>query len=287
MGKERVDIEELRRKAKLFILNFLGRDRVNRDFAIYDYEKILEVVLSDLISSDIGRRGFMLRLAGQSGSGKSSQLLPAAKSIFAGRGSKSVIISVRNFAKYHPFYKEIEAKYGLRLIREKTNGFALYLLFLKLERLISDRYDIIFEVTLLDRDFERYISALLRDNGYIVDYHIMAVSKEQSDIWIKDRARNDSSMEQGREVSTYSSDYFYKALPLGIAAIGDEDKRSRCFLWSSNGFGPVVSTRMGRDEILIELENYRNLKLEGRDVEILLLNKKAWFKRYYKEDILF
>ena len=83
----------------------------------------------------------MFRIGGQSGSGKTTQLMPSIQNIIEKKNNNFINISIRLFSKYHPYYNNLLNQYGEGMIREKTNGFALLLIFRITELLIQNALD--------------------------------------------------------------------------------------------------------------------------------------------------
>jgi len=179
------------------------------------------------------------RLAGQSGSGKTTQLLPTLAGLEELRSNTPLVIAVRNFVKYHPKYEEIIATCEKGEIREKTNGFALKCLCAAFKQVMTMGYLTILDVTVLDPRFEEFINKQIQDNEYVAQYHILAVSKSLSD-WFIDKRKNDSgSAETGKIVKQESKDYFYDILPIGIDYLGNVDSESVAFVWSAYEMEPI------------------------------------------------
>ena len=195
----------------------------------------------------------LYRLAGQSGSGKTTQLLPAILEVERKKGNKPIVLGVRSFVEYYPKYKELLQTVGRADIRERTNGFALKCLAATLKLLIEGGYLIILDMTLLGVEFERFAWGCLRANGYRLEYHIMAVSKELSQSFIEKRTRKGD--EGGRIVKQTSQDYFYDILPVALEYLANQDNKSRCFVWTAydkeptyigNLLGGVAALEKGR-----------------------------------------
>ena len=187
----------------------------------------------------------LYRLTGQTGSGKTTRLLPMALSKCTG---KPVIINVGMFAKYYPDYQEIKNQ---RDMREITNGFSLKCLYATLNEIAKVGYLIVFDKTLLSVELERFVHDLLSENGYEIEYHIKAVSREQSDAFLRKRM-----LEQGRIVSDESKDYFYEILTVGLEFLARVDNKIIAHVWSvddellyAGGVeGAVKALKTGRGE---------------------------------------
>ena len=211
------------------------------DFSRNQWEQWSHLAYTD-VTKDRGRDSctsspFCIRLVGQSGSGKTSQLLPAIK--YALEGQSYISLAVRFFAKYHPYLEKIRELYGEKQIREKTNAFALILLTLVLQRCLENKLSVLLEMTLLTADYERFVYKLLRDNGYFCDYHCLAVSKAISDAWIQQRCK-----ETQREVSEKSSRFFFETLQSAFEMLQKETNKipNRVFIWNHTQELPIISS---------------------------------------------
>ncbi|MDR1498671.1 MAG: zeta toxin family protein [Rickettsiales bacterium] len=231
------------------------------------------------------KKPFVFRIGGQSGSGKTTQLMPSIKSVV---GGNFVDISVRRFAQSHPNYAGLLEKFGEGMIREKTNSFALLMLFRIIELLMESHYNILFEVTILSPDFENYLAKLAKKNRYDVHFHILSVPHIKSDHWIEKRMIL-SKTEGNRVVLKSSSNFFYDILPVALAEIMRLKiwtRNDKIFLW--NGFDslPSVSGKIYRNKKFMKLfEYYRNYdSFECVDEEKLLESKISWFRRYYSPE---
>ncbi len=273
--KEKIEI--LRTKALSFVTSSWQKPELSMKYPVNDLESIVNRIIP-ILTINKAQKAFMIRLAGQSGSGKSTQLLPAAVEAFKAMDIDPITINVRYFSTFHPHYEKIKLEYGEENIRENTNGFALLLLFLTLEKLIKLGYPILFEVTLLDADFELYFSELAKTKEYSIDYHIIAVSKQISDSWIENRKKF-SSTEKKRKVAKTSSDYFFKALPIAIESL--KNTNNNCFIWSGYNKNPVFIGKIADNNALQTLKDYQNKEFTLQSTEKLLNSKTKWFSNYY------
>jgi predicted kinase len=162
-----------------------------------------------------------MRIVGQSGSGKSTQVLPAVLSA----NPNSVIVAVRNFTKY---FRNRTA------CREKSNGFCLRVLTKVLSQLIAARSDIILDMTLLPKRYEKQLLKRLQNNNYRSQYFILAVHKRQSDAFVKRR-----EAETGRTVARKSIRCFYNWLEPSLRYIAKHDPAAKCVIWSAYALQPI------------------------------------------------
>lgn len=173
----------------------------------------------------------LIRLVGQSGSGKTTQLLPTSKKYFEKINAKPLHLCVREFAKFHPKYEEVLKGFGESQIREKTNGFALRVLIACLYFAMKDGVDIILEVTFLNCEFEEFLLNLIENSKYSVILFCVAVNKKISNKLIQKREKDDSN-ESGRVVYKTSSDFFYKSMKKGIIFLIKNLPNERIIIWN-------------------------------------------------------
>jgi energy-coupling factor transporter ATP-binding protein EcfA2 len=218
-----------------------------------------------------------IRICGQSGSGKSTQLFPAAAAYFNAIGARPVHIAVRNFVKYHPRLDQILRIGGPGELRENTNAFALLTLLLALEKFIAAGFDLLFETALLSPEFETYVSSMLAGAGYSSEYHMLAVPKSVSDDFILRRAARE---EPGRVVLKKSVDFFYNAMLPGIAAAAEIAPDAPAVVWSAFDPSPVFVGKIGDAGLVPVIEKYRRAAPDagGASEDDLRAAKIEWFK---------
>ena len=71
-----------------------------------EYPVIAQTILTDFTKNSTTSHHFV-RIAGLSGSGKTTQILPATEAYFEKRDLKPVLVAARRFVEYHPHYQEI------------------------------------------------------------------------------------------------------------------------------------------------------------------------------------
>ncbi len=130
-----------------------------------EYPLLVKQVLLDF-TKDKTKTRHLIRIAGLSGSGKTTQLLPAANAYCETHDLKPVLVAARTFVPYHPHYDEILKHYGEAKLRQMTDEFATIMLFLTIKPLISSGYDIILDVTLLDPKIETLLIDFLEKAKY-------------------------------------------------------------------------------------------------------------------------
>lgn len=220
---------------------------------------------------------FCIRLIGQSGSGKTSQLLPAVKAALEAQSQKYISLAVRDFVPYHPSLDLIGEHYDEGLIREKTNAFALTLLTLVLVRCIREHLPIVFEVTLLSPEYERFVHQCLSEEGYSCDYHCLAVSKKTSDAWIEARCR-----ETHRVVSRRSSDFFYQILQPALESLQSVRMPNRVFIWDAYHTEPQ-RTYFPDEHLWKKMQTAASTDAKLLSFEASLEAKKKFLCDFYRE----
>jgi aminoglycoside phosphotransferase (APT) family kinase protein len=212
----------------------------------------------------------LVRLVGQSGSGKTTQLYEAVKNNIA---HGFVHVAVRHFARFHPEYEQIKNKFGENLLREKTNGFALLLLFRVLEKLIDNNYSILLELTVLDPRFELYLAQLF-EQKYRTLYNVLAVPKELSDEFIMKRQQ-----QSGRVVTQTSSEYFFDMLNQSLRQVAYCEQ---AVLWNAYSFENIAQTKVFDDKFFAKLSLEQSKAKDDVprvDEAQLLLAKKAFYDK--------
>lgn len=130
----------------------------------------------------------LVRIAGLSGSGKTTQLLPAVESYFRNQNRQPVLIAARRFVEFHPHFQEILNEYGEANLRKMTDEFSTIMLFLTLSALTDMGCDIILDVTLLDPAIEKTLTEMMRKNQYKTWLTMIAVSPAITEKFLGERA---------------------------------------------------------------------------------------------------
>lgn len=234
-------------------------------------DKIILHFKKDLISQ---KSPFLVRIAGQSGSGKSSQVVPAIE--FALQGKDYIKINVGAFAPYHPKYDEWQQKTPDQM-REKTNGFALRALVMFYKYCILKQINIIFDMTLLEPEIDLYLMMLAKQMNYKIQTHVLCVPRKISDLFIHLR-----QLETGRFVKPSSSDYFFNALASCLSFLTKSnyfDFNDVLILWSHYLTHPIRITHLANPSVMHLLNRYRQSPLCIKNPKVLLKSKKKWMKQ--------
>ena len=151
-----------------------------------EYPAIAKQVIKDFTEGKTTARHFV-RIAGLSGSGKTTQILPAANAYFEKQNLKPALVAARRFVEYHPHYKEILDFYGAENLRKMTDEFSTIMMFLVLSTLIKAGYDIILDVTLIDPEIEQLLLGMLAANHYEILFLMIAVSPTVTEHFLSGR----------------------------------------------------------------------------------------------------
>ena len=152
-----------------------------------EYPSILARVIDDFTTASTQNHR-LIRLAGISGSGKTTQILPAVEAYCEQKGYEPILMAARRFVEYHPHYQEIKDYYGDENLRKMTDEFATIMLFLTLSELIKNGYDIVLDVTLLAPEMEAILLKLLKNGHYEMLILMIAVSPAITEKYLEGRA---------------------------------------------------------------------------------------------------
>ena len=194
-----------------------------------EYPAITKKVVQDFVEDRTKNRQ-LIRIAGLSGSGKTTQILPAVEAYCKKNNFKPILIAARRFVEYHPHYQEIKDFYGEANLRKMTDEFSTIMLFLTLSELIKNHYDIILDVTLLDPKIEAILLKMLEAQDYNMLLLMIAVSPIITANFLKDRAwrHTKATEEEFIRATSHALDFYANQAP-----------DSRIILWSVYDKPPI------------------------------------------------
>ena len=102
-----------------------------------EYPSILARVIDDFTTASTQNHR-LIRLAGISGSGKTTQILPAVEAYCEKHNYEPILMAARRFVEYYPYFQEIKDFYGEKNLRKNTDEFSTIMLFLTLTELIKN-----------------------------------------------------------------------------------------------------------------------------------------------------
>jgi hypothetical protein len=192
-----------------------------------EYLTISKRILLDFTKdATSGRR--LIRIAGLSGSGKTTQLLPAATACCDENNIVPVLVAARRFVEYHPHCQEIKDFYGEVNLRKMTDEFSTIMMFLILKALTAAGYDIILDVALLDPEVEQILLTFLKD--YRVLFLMIATSPAVTEHFLSGRAWRHT-----RE----TEEEFVRATTKALKFYAKEAPTSRIILWDVYNNPPI------------------------------------------------
>jgi hypothetical protein len=194
-----------------------------------EYPAILKKVVDDLTLAATKNR-HLIRIAGLSGSGKTTQILPGVEAYCEKNNYSPILMAARRFVEYHPHYQEIKEYYGDENVRKMTDEFATIMLFLTLSELISGGYDIVLDVTLLDPEMEGILLRLVKEGDYKFSLLMIAVSPTVTEQYLSGRAWRHS-----RETELE----FIRATSKALEFYAENSPESRIIIWSVYDKPPV------------------------------------------------
>ena len=196
---------------------------------ITEYPAILKQVLRDFVPGAT-KNHQLFRIAGLSGSGKTTQILPAVEAYCEKNALHPILIAARRFVEYHPHYQEIKEYYGDENLRKMTDEFSTIMLFLSLSELIKNGYDITLDVTLLDPAMEGILLQMLTQGGYQMLILMIATSPTVTEHFLKSRAwRHTKATEEE----------FIRATSKALAFYAQNAPDLRIIVWSVYDEPPV------------------------------------------------
>ena len=199
-----------------------------------EYPAVLAQVITDFTLAATKNRHFV-RIAGLSGSGKTTQILPAVEAYCEKNGHEPILLAARRFVEYHPHYQEIKEYYGEENLRKMTDEFSTIMLFLTLSELIKSGYDIVLDVTLLDPEMERILLKLLTVGKYQMLLLMIAVSPTVTEHFLQGRAwRHTKATEEE----------FIRATKKALTFYAESAPDLRIILWSVYDKPPIYDGKI-------------------------------------------
>ena len=175
------------------------------------YPEILNQIIQDFTKEKTKNRN-LIRIAGLSGSGKTSQILPAVEEYCKAKNLDPVLVAARRFVDYHPFKNEIEKEYGEENLRKKTDEFSTIMMFLSLNALTKLGYDIVLDVTLLAPEIEGILIDMMNSGEYNPMLLMIATSPDVTEHFLGGRSwRHSKETEQEFIRATSQALEFYAA----------------------------------------------------------------------------
>ena len=209
------------------------------------------------------KNGIIIRLAGQSGSGKTTQLLPAAEIFFEKQKMHPVLVAARVFAKYHPHYEEILEQVGVAEIRKRTDDFATIMMYLVVKELTKLKYDLIIDLSFASTKVEAMFVAMTRKYKYKMILMMAVASNVAKKMLEKREWRHFAELEKEFSDSTEKALNFY-----GVAWA-----KERLIMWGFDTLEPVYDGEMSEGVSVWRKEISRK-KYSVKNIEDLIESKK-------------
>lgn len=230
-----------------------------------EYPMIVKKVLVEFVDDKTKERK-MVRIAGVSGSGKTTQLLPAVEEYFRVNDWKPVLMAARRFVEYHPYHKAIEEYYGEENLRKMTDEFSTIMMALCMKGLMREGYDMILDVTLLDPAVESIFVKMLNDGGYDSILTMIAVSPEVAEQHLSGRKwRHTKETEEE----------FMRATKRAMSFYAEKMPKMRTIIWNAYEKNPVYDGPI-KDSLEIFTKYSSETKIPSHDTEELKEAKKKY-----------
>lgn len=199
--------------------------------SLEEYPAILEQIIKNF-TKDKTKKKNLIRIAGLSGSGKTSQILPAVEKYCENMRLNPVLVAARRFVEYHPHKKEIEKAYGEENLRKNTDEFSTIMMFLTINALTKEGYDIILDVTLLAPEIEGILLNMLKKNSYKAMLLMIATSPTVTEHFLGGR---------GWRHSKETEEEFIRATSAALDFYAENDGNLHLILWSVYDLEPIYS----------------------------------------------
>lgn len=194
-----------------------------------EYPVILQKILEDFTLAAT-KNHHLIRIAGISGSGKTTQILPAIEAYCEKNHYEPILMAARRFVAYHPHYQEIKDFYGDENLRKMTDEFATIMLFLTLSELIKGGYDIVLDVTLLDPEMENILLTMMKAGNYEMLILMIAVSPVVTEKYLSGRAWRHTKETEAE---------FIRATSHALDFYAENSPNTRIIIWSVYDKPPV------------------------------------------------
>lgn len=241
----------------------------------------------------------LVRVAGQSGSGKTTQLVPAVEAWFRGvsanssevggaegrdamasnegfGGARPILVAASRIAKYHPKWQKMHRECDSGQVRRETDGFSAAMMFLLLKELLARGYDVILDLALVEPKLEGILVGWLKEYGYDFWMTMMVVRPELSQKWLGERSWRHSEETERRFLAATEGalDFYAEVCP-----------EMRTVMWSAYGVEPIYDGEMSgavevwRERMAGDLDNdYEGeVSRDGLSTEELARRKVEYF----------
>ena len=214
------------------------------------------------------KNGSFVRLVGQSGVGKTTQLLPAAEEYYRARMREPILVAAREFVELHPHYREILEKYGEAELRRRTDDFATIVMFYVLVKLTQERADFILDLSFVGTKIE-WMFELMAKNYDEKTYLMMVVPEWKNLELLEGRGwRHGAELEAEFRRATKNGLEFYRK------------REGRIVMWGFDSLEPIFDGEFAGAEKVFECEMEREGFLE-RDEKTLAEQKKHYLKKIF------
>lgn len=197
--------------------------------SLAEYPAILQKALEDFTLAAT-KNHHLIRITGLSGSGKTTQILPAVEAYCKKHDYEPILMAARRFVEYHPHYQEIKDYYGDADLRKLTDEFSTIMLFLTLSELIKGGYDIILDVALLDPEMEGILLKMLHTSDYQMLMLMIVVSPAVTEKYLSGRAWRHSRT---------TEEEFIRVTAEALEFYAKQASDIRIILWSVYDLDPI------------------------------------------------
>ena len=260
--------EELAKVIEYMKAHWPSPVREELQVGLEEYPQILQRIIKDFTKDKTKSKEF-IRIAGLSGSGKTSQILPAVEAYVKKNNLSPILVAARKFVDYHPHKDEILEEYGESNLRKNTDEFSTIMMFLVMDALTKDGYDIILDVTLLSPEVEAILLQMLVKNHYRPLLLMIATSPTVTEHFLKDR---------GWRHTKETEEEFIRATSKAMSFYAEHCPTLHTILWSVYDLNPIYDGPIKDSlEIFTEYSSKTDLPKsdddERREAKIQFLSK--------------
>jgi len=221
-----------------------------------------------LASKKNTKNGVFIRLVGQSGVGKTTQLLPAAISFFKDKKIGEVVVAAREFVKLHPHYEEILERYGKNEIRKRTDDFATVVMFYVLRKLTKAGSDFILDLSFVNSKIEWIFRRMTKKYTRKIFLMMVVPRWKNLELLAKRDWRHGEKLEEE----------FWRSTSGGLRYYSKFNNAGRIVMWGADRMEPIYDGGFEKSFEIFKEEIRRKKVNKANRIEDLIEGKRLYLK---------